>query len=63
MCASSLAALWRVVLMPLNTAQTMRQVQGVNGFTILHTKLRSHGMIVLFHGGTSEALTFFWSFI
>lgn len=53
-CASGFAAMWRVCLMPLNTLQTMRQVQGSGGLDVLKQKLRTHGYPVLFHGASGE---------
>merc|ERR1712168_979369 len=36
--ASAVAGLWRLSLMPLNTWQTMRQVEGSNGLDVLKQK-------------------------
>jgi len=57
--ASAGAGFWRICLMPLNTWQTMRQVEGHNGLNVLKNKVEKHGFRVLFHGATGEYVTTF----
>ncbi|EGD81234.1 MC family transporter [Salpingoeca rosetta] len=48
--ASGTAALWRVVLMPIDTLKTVMQVEGHDGMTKLRAKLKAGGPRVLYHG-------------
>jgi len=57
--ASSVAALWRVALMPIDTVKTVLQVEGKHGFQRLQSKIRTGGVPILFHGSVA-ALTSSW---
>lgn len=48
--ASTAAAAWRIMLMPVDTLKTTLQVEGANGMALLGTKMRASGPTVLFHG-------------
>ena len=50
LCASFMAALWRVNLMPIDTLKTSLQVNGKEGLSILAKKTRSSGAGVFYHG-------------
>eukprot|EP01125_Pyxidicula_operculata_P009628 TRINITY_DN3161_c0_g1_i5.p1 TRINITY_DN3161_c0_g1~~TRINITY_DN3161_c0_g1_i5.p1 ORF type:complete len:315 (-),score=68.97 TRINITY_DN3161_c0_g1_i5:235-1179(-) len=54
---SATAALWRIVLMPVDTCKTIMQVEGSRGFPLLMQKMKTNGPTVLFHGaiGASAA--------
>ena len=49
-CASFVAALWRINLMPIDTLKTSLQVNGKCGFYMLRNKYREHGLRVFYHG-------------
>ena len=55
--ASSTAALWRMCIMPIDTCKTILQVEGKNGISILKNKIKTNGIISLYHGsiGASTA--------
>lgn len=57
LAASSTAALWRIVIMPIDTCKTILQVEGKNGINILKNKIRTYGPVSLYHGslGASAA--------
>lgn len=59
LASASLACLWRMCLMPLDTLKTMLQVEGTTGFKTLSTKVDRSGILVLFHGGAGLALSSF----
>eukprot|EP01147_Barroeca_monosierra_P006149 gene6149-7400_t len=48
--ASGAAALWRVVLMPIDTVKTVMQVEGHDGLNKLRAKVKAGGPGVVFHG-------------
>lgn len=53
------AGCWRVVLMPIDTAKTVLQVQGKGGFSELSARAQAKGPLVLFDGAlASSAATF-----
>ena len=54
-CASSTAALFRILLMPIDTCKTIMQVEGNKGMTMLARKIRLHGPSVLFNGSIASA--------
>lgn len=54
-CASTVAALFRILLMPIDTCKTILQVEGAKGWTILANKVRASGPSVLFHGSIASA--------
>ena len=49
-CASFAAALWRIVLTPVDTMKTILQVSGQTGMTLLWDKVDKHGFWVLYDG-------------
>lgn len=49
-CASFAAALWRIVLTPVDTLKTILQVSGQTGMTLLWDKVDKHGIWVLYDG-------------
>jgi hypothetical protein len=49
-CASTAAAAFRIVLMPIDTLKTTLQVEGAKGLTVLGNKMRTNGPTVMFHG-------------
>lgn len=57
--ASPFAALWKIFLMPINTLQTMKQVEGNTGFNTLRLKVNTYGLPVLYHGSSVEFVTTF----
>ena len=54
-CASTVAALFRILLMPIDTCKTILQVQGSKGWSVLAQKVRASGPTVLFHGSMASA--------
>lgn len=54
-CASTMAALFRILLMPIDTCKTILQVEGAKGWGILGQKIRTSGPSVLFHGSVASA--------
>ena len=54
-CASLMAALFRITLMPIDTIKTSLQVQGKEGFKNVITKVKTSGPQVLFHGSLASA--------
>jgi len=55
LAASSVASLWRVCLMPIDTCKSTLQVEGKNGLTKIGAKLKASGPLVLWHGGAAAA--------
>lgn len=54
--ASTSAASFRILLMPVDTIKTMFQVEGTNkGWDTIKQKVRLHGPSVLFHGSIANA--------
>lgn len=49
--ASAASAVWRVVLMPVDTVLTWQQVEGREGLNLLQTKMKSCGPLTLYQGG------------
>ena len=57
--ASMSAGLWRIVLLPIDTAKTSLQVNGAEGINLLKERIDSGGIGVLFNGAlASSAATF-----
>eukprot|EP00948_MAST-09A_sp_MAST-9A-sp1_P001435 g1435.t1 len=50
MCASTAAASWRILLMPVDACKTVMQVEGSKGLGILANKVKLGGPTVLWHG-------------
>lgn len=48
--ASSIAALFRSLLMPIDAIKTSMQVEGKHGFQMLVDKIKKHGLKILFNG-------------
>ena len=57
--ASVSAALFRIVLMPVDTFKTTLQVEGKTGLTKLFAKVRSSGPLVFWHGSIAAAAATF----
>lgn len=47
---SSLAASFRILLMPIDAIKTSLQVEGKNGFKILTSRVKNHGIKTVFNG-------------
>jgi len=57
--ASTVAALFRIFLMPVDTIKTTLQVDGKEGLTNLLKKSKSHGPFIFYHGSlAASAATF-----
>jgi hypothetical protein len=54
---SLLAALWRVIIFPVDTAKTMAQVHGNGATLLLREKVRRGGVLVLWSGVSVHFLT------
>lgn len=52
-CASSCAAIWKVVWTPLDMVQTTLQVGGSGGTTAVGVKIKDQGFRVLWHGSSA----------
>jgi hypothetical protein len=50
-CGSTTAGVARFVLLPLDVAKTVLQVEGRGGWPLLKSKLKAKGFSSLFHGG------------
>jgi len=66
--ASVGAALFRILLMPVDTFKTTMQVEGKGGLTKLFAKLKANGPSTLFHGSLAAAAATFvghypWFFV
>lgn len=48
--ASGAASLWRIFLMPVDTAKTTLQVEGANGLDQLKVRVRENGFFTLYEG-------------
>jgi hypothetical protein len=53
-CSSS-AALWRIVIMPVDTVKTNMQVNGKNSFNILSKKIKTGGIPVMYNGALAAS--------
>ena len=58
-CASAAAALWRLVISPLDTAKTMLQVHGTSGLNTLMERVASEGPGVLWAGALGSIVATF----
>lgn len=58
--ASAAAALWRVVLMPLDTLKTTMQVEGKQGLSLLSKRVAKDGAFATFFRGTMATLLATW---
>lgn len=57
--ASACAALYRILLTPIDTTKTILQVEGKNGLKILLGKVKKSGPRVFYHGAlASSSATF-----
>jgi hypothetical protein len=54
--ASCGAALWRVVLLPVDTAKTCLQVDGAKGLDVLRERIQREGMGTLYAGAVASSL-------
>lgn len=50
MCGSTSAAMFRVLVMPLDALKTTLQVEGKNGMSLLRNKVKANGFGVLYYG-------------
>jgi len=57
--ASSMAAFFRIFLMPVDTIKTMMQVEGQKGWPNLYTKIQRNGPSVLYHGSVASSVATF----
>lgn len=57
--ASMSAAVFRILLMPIDTIKTIMQVEGKQAFPILRHKLSTAGPSVMFNGGTVASVATF----
>lgn len=53
--ASTTAGLFRILLMPIDTVKTILQVEGKQGLSTLHNKIKVGGPSVMFHGAIATA--------
>ena len=53
--SSSIASLWRICIMPLDTTKTIMQVEGENGLSILKNKINKSGPKVLYNGALAAS--------
>jgi hypothetical protein len=65
---SSLAASFRIILMPIDAIKTSLQVEGKNGFKILTNRVKKHGITTVFNGTVASMSATFvghypWFFI
>lgn len=57
--SSTVASIWRIFLMPIDTCKTIMQVEGQNGFPMLTQKIKANGPFVLYYGALgASAATF-----
>lgn len=54
-CASTAAAAFRILLMPIDALKTIMQVEGKKGLPMLGQKLKKHGVPVLWHGSLAAS--------
>lgn len=57
--ASLLAALFRVVLAPIDTVKTTLQAQGKRGWAILRQRIKVYGLNSLYYGAVATAAATF----
>lgn len=53
--ASTTAAGFRILLMPIDACKTILQVEGKDGLSVLAAKIRARGPSVVFHGALASA--------
>lgn len=53
--ASVSAGIWRIFITPIDTLKTTLQVEGKQALPLLGTKIRTHGIMVTFHGALAAA--------
>ena len=53
-CASIVAALWRIIITPLDTMKTTMQVSGLPGWNQLIGKVRKYGLFTLYNGALAN---------
>jgi hypothetical protein len=54
--ASAAAAMFRILLMPIDTIKTTLQVEGANAMPALRNKFKAHGPSIFFHGALATWL-------
>ena len=57
--ASTMAALFRILLTPVDTIKTILQVEGTNGINILKAKVANKGPRVLYYGAIATSTATF----
>lgn len=57
--ASTMAALFRIILTPVDTVKTILQVEGKQGFQIVTKKVLTHGPQTLFYGAMATSTATF----
>lgn len=55
MCASGVAGLWRIALMPVDTLKTIMQVEGSKGLPMLRAKYSANGIRVFYQGALAAS--------
>ena len=58
---ASVSSLTRFIIMPVDTLDTFLQIEGKRGFLLLRTKIKTHGIPVLYYGCTMWLSTNFIS--
>merc|ERR1712226_373483 len=53
--ASLSAGIWRIFITPIDTVKTTLQVEGKQALPLLGAKIRTHGILVMFHGALAAA--------
>jgi len=53
--ASLSAGIWRIFITPIDTVKTTLQVEGKQALPLLGAKIRTHGILVTFHGALAAA--------
>lgn len=54
--ASAAAAIWRIVIMPIDTTKTLMQVHGARAFAILSSRIASDGLATLYSGAAAACI-------
>lgn len=55
LAASSIASIWRIFIMPIDSLKTVMQVEGSNGIRLLRNKINNYGIRVLYHGSLASS--------
>ena len=54
-CASIMAGIWRIGILPIDAWKTSKQVHGKEGLIVLKSKINSSGRRVLYHGAIASS--------